>query len=141
MLNEGNQIHNFISSSGSDFLTSYGSGSTTLHITLQPPGIVFLTEANLLHNTPRTSFQIMLQYNFERHKKYVEKQVPVRNTYSWKLAWAPSRTRGTFFTKSSRLTFLGLEKDKTVLKKKKKIAKILIFHENRDLSHPTNIFE
>jgi hypothetical protein len=39
-LNEGNQIHNFISSSGSgtvinygsgsDFLTNYGSGSTTL---------------------------------------------------------------------------------------------------------------
>ncbi len=41
MLNEGNQIHNFISSSGSgtvikygpgsgsDFLTSYGSGSTS----------------------------------------------------------------------------------------------------------------
>ncbi len=28
MLNEGNQIHNFIFSSGSDFLTS--SGSTTL---------------------------------------------------------------------------------------------------------------
>ncbi len=30
MLNEGNQIHNFISGSGSgsDFLTSYGSGST-----------------------------------------------------------------------------------------------------------------
>ncbi len=27
MLNEGNQIHHFISSSGSDFLTSYGSGS------------------------------------------------------------------------------------------------------------------
>ncbi len=27
MLNEGDQIHNFISSSGSDFLTSYGSGS------------------------------------------------------------------------------------------------------------------
>jgi hypothetical protein len=27
---EGNQIHNFISSSGSDFLTCYGSGSTTL---------------------------------------------------------------------------------------------------------------
>ena len=26
-LNEGDQIHNFISSSGSDFLTSYGSGS------------------------------------------------------------------------------------------------------------------
>ena len=26
MCNEGNQIHNFISSSGSDFLTSYGSG-------------------------------------------------------------------------------------------------------------------
>ncbi len=30
MLIEKNQIHNFISSSGSDFLTSYGSGSTTL---------------------------------------------------------------------------------------------------------------
>jgi hypothetical protein len=27
ILNEGNQIHNFISSSGSDFLTNYGSGS------------------------------------------------------------------------------------------------------------------
>ena len=27
MFNEGNQIHNFMSSSGSDFLTSYGSGS------------------------------------------------------------------------------------------------------------------
>jgi hypothetical protein len=27
MLNEGNLIHNFISSSGSDFLTSYSSGS------------------------------------------------------------------------------------------------------------------
>ena len=27
MLIEGKQIHNFISSSGSDFLTSYGSGS------------------------------------------------------------------------------------------------------------------
>ncbi len=26
-LNEGKQIHNFISSSGSDFSTSYGSGS------------------------------------------------------------------------------------------------------------------
>ncbi len=27
MFNEGNQIHNCMSSSGSDFLTSYGSGS------------------------------------------------------------------------------------------------------------------
>ncbi len=26
IFNEGNQIHNFMSSSGSDFLTSYGSG-------------------------------------------------------------------------------------------------------------------
>jgi hypothetical protein len=26
-LNEGNQIHNFMSSSGSDFLTNFGSGS------------------------------------------------------------------------------------------------------------------
>ncbi len=36
MLNEGNQIHNFISSSGSDFLTSYGfgSGSTMQKVTV-----------------------------------------------------------------------------------------------------------
>ncbi len=44
MLNEGNQIHNFISSScsgtlinygsGSDFLTSYGSGSTRQKVTV-----------------------------------------------------------------------------------------------------------
>ncbi len=36
MLNEGNQIHNFISSSGSgsDFLTSYGSGSTSQNDTV-----------------------------------------------------------------------------------------------------------
>ncbi len=44
MLNEGNQIHNFISSfgsgtvinygSGSDFLTCYGSGSTSLKVTV-----------------------------------------------------------------------------------------------------------
>jgi hypothetical protein len=29
MLNEGIQIHNFISNSGSDFFTSYGSGSAS----------------------------------------------------------------------------------------------------------------
>jgi hypothetical protein len=44
MLNEGNQIHNFISSSGSgtainygsgsEFLTSYGSGSTFQKVTV-----------------------------------------------------------------------------------------------------------
>ncbi len=42
MLNEGNQIHNFISSSGtvinygsgSYFLTSYGSGSTSQKVTV-----------------------------------------------------------------------------------------------------------
>jgi hypothetical protein len=46
MLNEGNQIHNFMSSSGSgtvinygsgsgsDFLTSYGSGSTSQKVTV-----------------------------------------------------------------------------------------------------------
>ncbi len=44
MLNEGNQIHNFISSSGSrtiinycsgsDFLTSYSSGSTSQKVTV-----------------------------------------------------------------------------------------------------------
>jgi hypothetical protein len=45
MLNEGNQIHNFISSSGSgtviyfgsDFLTCYGSGSTSQKFT--PPTV------------------------------------------------------------------------------------------------------
>ncbi len=44
ILNEGNQIHNFISSSGpgtvinygsgSDFLTSFGSGSTSQKVTV-----------------------------------------------------------------------------------------------------------
>ncbi len=34
ILNEGNQIHNFISSSGSDFLTSYGSGSNSQKVTV-----------------------------------------------------------------------------------------------------------
>ncbi len=47
MLYEGNQIHNFISSSGSgtvinydsgfDFLTSYGSGSTSQKVTVPVP--------------------------------------------------------------------------------------------------------
>ena len=47
MLNEGNQIHNFISSSGSgtvinygpgsDFLTSYGSGSTSQKVPVPVP--------------------------------------------------------------------------------------------------------
>ncbi len=47
MLNEGNQTHNFISSSGSgtvinygsgsDFLTSYGSGSTSQKVTVPVP--------------------------------------------------------------------------------------------------------
>jgi hypothetical protein len=39
-LNEGNQIHNVISSSGSDFLTSYdsdsASGSTSQKVTVPP---------------------------------------------------------------------------------------------------------
>ncbi len=34
ILNEGNQLHNFISSSGSDFLTNYGSGSTSQKVTV-----------------------------------------------------------------------------------------------------------
>ncbi len=34
MFNEGNQIHIFMSSSGSDFLTSYGSGSTSQKVTV-----------------------------------------------------------------------------------------------------------
>jgi hypothetical protein len=53
ILNEGNRIHNFISSSGSgtvisygsgsDFLTSYGSGSTTLDFTRQHTDFYFAT--------------------------------------------------------------------------------------------------
>ncbi len=35
--NEGNQIHNFISSSGSDFLTNYGPGSTSQKVTVPVP--------------------------------------------------------------------------------------------------------
>jgi hypothetical protein len=34
ILNEGYEIHNFISSSGSDFLTSYGSGSASQKVTV-----------------------------------------------------------------------------------------------------------
>jgi hypothetical protein len=34
LLSEGNQIHNFIFGSGSDFLTSYGSGSTSQKVTV-----------------------------------------------------------------------------------------------------------
>jgi hypothetical protein len=34
MLNEGNQMHNFIFSSGSDFLTSSGSGFTSKKVTV-----------------------------------------------------------------------------------------------------------
>jgi hypothetical protein len=34
ILNEGNQIHSFISSSGSAFLKSYGSGSTSQKVTV-----------------------------------------------------------------------------------------------------------
>ncbi len=33
MFNEVNQIHNFISNSGSDFLTTYGSESTSQKVT------------------------------------------------------------------------------------------------------------
>jgi hypothetical protein len=33
MLNKGNQIHDFISSFGSDCLTSYGSGSASQKVT------------------------------------------------------------------------------------------------------------
>jgi hypothetical protein len=39
MLNEGNQIHNFISSSGSDFLTSYGSGSGSIRQKVTVPTV------------------------------------------------------------------------------------------------------
>ncbi len=52
MLNEGNQIHNFVSSSGSgsviyysssfDFLTSYGSGSTSQKITVPTVPVMVL---------------------------------------------------------------------------------------------------
>jgi hypothetical protein len=55
MLNEENQIHNFISSSGSDFLTSYGSGSTSQNITvLTVPVPQRWVEGNLVVNSRRT---------------------------------------------------------------------------------------
>jgi hypothetical protein len=64
MLNEGNQIHNFMSSSGSgtainngsgsDFLTSYGSGSSSQKVTV-PVQLVkklrFLRFRFRFHNT------------------------------------------------------------------------------------------
>ncbi len=37
MFIEGNPMHNFMSSSGSDFLTSYGSGSTCQKVTVPVP--------------------------------------------------------------------------------------------------------
>jgi hypothetical protein len=37
MLNEGNQIHNFISSSGSGTIINYGSGSTSQKVTVPVP--------------------------------------------------------------------------------------------------------
>ncbi len=81
MLNEGNQIHNFISSSGSgtvinygsgsDFLTSYGSGSTSQQVTV-PVLLVkklrflrcrFLNAALFVNskNKPRVRYRILLQ--------------------------------------------------------------------------------
>jgi hypothetical protein len=61
MLNDGNQIHNFISSSGSgtvinygsgsgsDFLTSYGSGSTKQKVTVNGSGSGFTTLRDGIH--------------------------------------------------------------------------------------------
>jgi hypothetical protein len=40
-LPEGNQIYNFISSSGSHFLTSYGSGSTSQNVTVPTVPVPF----------------------------------------------------------------------------------------------------
>ncbi len=70
MLNEGNQVHNFISSSGSgivinyvsgsDFLTSYGSGSASQKVTVSsvpvPQHWYALTsyKRNLANNFPPT---------------------------------------------------------------------------------------
>ncbi len=63
MLNEGNQIHNFISSSGSgteinygsgsDFLTSYGSGSASQKVTVPVPQhwLVHLRKITALDNS------------------------------------------------------------------------------------------
>jgi hypothetical protein len=58
MLNEGNQIHNFISSSGSgtvinygsgsDFLTSYGSGSSSTRQKVTVPTVPVPQHCHLL---------------------------------------------------------------------------------------------
>ncbi len=59
MLNEGNQIHNFIASSGSgtvinygsgsDFLTSYGSGSTRQKVTVPTVPVPAPVPQNCFH--------------------------------------------------------------------------------------------
>ncbi len=63
MLNEGNQIHNFISTSGSgtvinfgsdsgsDFLTSSGSGSTSKKVTVPVPVPVLQRWLTVNHNS------------------------------------------------------------------------------------------
>ncbi len=62
MLNEGNQIHNFISSSdsgtvinygsGSDFFKSYGSGSTSQNVTVPTVPGQHEVVAKILSPTP-----------------------------------------------------------------------------------------
>ncbi len=69
MLNEGNQIHNFISSSGSgtvinyssgsDFLSRYGSGSTSQKVTIPTvpvPAPVPQTAGNHMNTKGDTRF-------------------------------------------------------------------------------------
>ncbi len=65
ILNEGNQKHNFISSSGSgtvinygsgsDFLTSYGSGSTSQKVTVPTVPVPFLVPQTLHDALPETA--------------------------------------------------------------------------------------
>jgi len=83
MLNEGNQIHNFISSSGSgtvinygsgyDFLTSYGSGSTRQIVKVPVPQHCRLKWYHCLVETVDFVCQnfIVFQNFFETRFQYV----------------------------------------------------------------------
>ncbi len=71
MLNEGNQIHNFISSSGSgtvmnygsDFLTSYGSGSTRQKLTVPTVPVPVLVPQHWLVQYSEVHSHVFLKKN------------------------------------------------------------------------------
>jgi hypothetical protein len=88
MLSEGNQIHNFISSSGpgtvinygsgSDFLTSYGSGSTGQKVTVTQRCLKRLGPALLLHDVALVLSNVLQDPLLEdrRHVQVAEQEEP-----------------------------------------------------------------